>query len=385
MLVNLSGIVVLLFSALAIINAGPIPLSSEEEVSFAGPDFARNNMTRRAHHKKCGCNCDCKDIVFYYSGRELPSIGPQAQWNYPVPDYPTNGGRMSIVDGRLVINSYPFNNTLPNLVDHFKFFLAANQPFTIPAYGEFSYSATINMAAIGVENQPFGAQVQDTQSDFRLASAGMNVIDERTGLAFEFFVTNTKIYAIYERLEFARYNLGPYYAFTFAIPVANTTANAINRLSINLNGAEKTARWIINGVEVYKVCTTGSLISRSLMVNDYGGVEEQVFPTSVRVAFGTFSFLEAYSPCNVMVPAAGSTFVCQYPANESGLVSLNSPGTQFYPRSGPPTPATFVENGTNPAYRLFGQGVIMGISDVSVGYCKALTCRGRKLLQEDSN
>lgn len=149
------------------------------------------------------------------------------------------------------------------MLDHFKLFLVANQPFTVPVYGEVSYSATINMAAMSLENQPFGSQGQDAQSDFRLATAAMNVFDYTIGLAFEVFVTNTKIYAIYERLGFARYTFSPYYVFTFAIPVANVSANSINHLLINLNGAEKSARWIVNGVKVY---TAGSLISRSLMV-----------------------------------------------------------------------------------------------------------------------
>lgn len=345
---------------------------------------ALNNGPGPVHHdhhklKPCGCNCNCKDIVFRYEGDQLPSIGPLGMFSYAVnqPPFFSNDGALSIVNNQLVVNSYPFTLTDNSFVDRFKFFLLSNQPFTIPATGELSVSAKIKTAAFGVDLQPFGSQVQDPQSDFRLAATSLTVADLQSGLLFDFFITDTKIYAIYERLEFYRPALGPYAAFTFAMPVGNTLPNQTHTYSINLNGAEKSVRWLVDGVEVYKIYTAGSLISRTLMTLDLGGVEQRTFPLQVQVAFGTVTLLNYYSPCNVQIPVPGPALQCQFPANETGLVQLNLPGAQYNPRFGQPVPAAWVDNGANPAYRLFGQGVIMAISDLTVGYCKSLKCCGR--------
>ena len=337
---------------------------------------------REAHFHKpspCGCSCNCQDIVFRYAGDQLPAIGPLGMFNYAfsLSDFTTDDGILSIVDNQLVVNSYPFTLSEPISVDRLKYVIYTNQFFTVPPTGELSYSAKIKSAAFGVDLQPFGSQVQDPQSDFRLANTALIINDYWSGLAFEFFITNTRIYAVYERLDYDRPPLGPYAAFTFAMPVGNTLPNQTHTYSINLNGAEKSVRWLVDGVEVYKIYTTGSRISRTLMSLDLGGVEQHIFPHNVTVGFGTLTLLDGYSPCNVQIPVPGPALQCQFPANETGLVQLSPPGAHFNPRYGDPVPALYVDNGENPAYRLFGQGIIMAISNVTIGYCKSLECHGR--------
>ena len=44
---------------------------------------------------------------------------------------------------------------------------------------------------------PFGAAVADPESDLRLASFAINVIDYETGMVFDTWQTNTRIYPYY--------------------------------------------------------------------------------------------------------------------------------------------------------------------------------------------
>jgi hypothetical protein len=53
----------------------------------------------------------------------------------------------------------------------------------------------------GTAAHPFGAAVTDPQSDLRLASFAMNVIDVETGMVFDTWQTNTRLYPYYERVD----------------------------------------------------------------------------------------------------------------------------------------------------------------------------------------
>src|SRR6185437_8497810 len=53
----------------------------------------------------------------------------------------------------------------------------------------------------GTDVHPFGAAVADPQSDLRLAAFALNSIDLETGMVFDVWMTNTRIYPFYERLN----------------------------------------------------------------------------------------------------------------------------------------------------------------------------------------
>lgn len=318
----------------------------------------------------CGCNCNCQNVFYRFTGDRLPSIGPSGEFTYLISgNYSSNDGRLSIDNGKLVVNSNPFTSTQTNVLDHPKYLIYTNQQFAIPETGELSFSAVIGGACFGVEAQPFGAQVADPESDMRLATLAFNVIDFPNSFIFDFLITNRKIYALYERLDFSRGTLGNYAAYTFSIPVADNMPGQSHRYSINFNADEKSVRWLVDGREVYKVYGAGSLLSRQFMSLDLGGQQEIDFPKTLQVGFGTFSLLDAYPPCNVQVPTANGGFICQFPVNEEGLVQLAPTGAQKNPRNGIQN-ATYFENGTDPRYRLWGQGCILSVDEVTVGYCK---------------
>jgi hypothetical protein len=316
----------------------------------------------------CGCNCNCRYNIFGYRGDELPSIGPEGQWSYyslPSLNFTADDADLSIYNERLIVDSYPFTLTTTNPQDHIKFLLFTNQQFNVPERGEIALEATISSARLGLTPNPFGSQVLDAESDPRLAAVALVVLDADTGIVFDFFITNDKIYALYERLDSARLAYGDYGSFTQAIPVANTTINSVHAYAILINGQERSVRWLVDGEEVYKAYNIGQIVSREFMLVDRAGQPEFAFPKTFSAGFGTFDLLDGYSACNVLTPTLDGQR-CVYPADEIALVQLRD--GERNARNGF-TPAQFVSDGTDPAYRLWGQGAIMAISNLTVGYC----------------
>lgn len=318
------------------------------------------------------CGVDCKTIYSYY-GDSLPKIGPNKEWSYfQVGNFVGNDAVLSSsCCGGLTVNSYPFTKYAigQGILDHVKFLLICNQPFSVPSTGEIAFNAIISAETFKVNDHPFGAQVLDPQSDLRLAVAAFNVFCLECGLVFDFFITNTKVYALYERLDIARGAYGPYAAYTFVVPVLNITPNSKHLYTIAFNGEQKSVRWLIDGKEVYKAYNIGTLLSRQFMVLDLGGQEEIMFPGQLNVGFGTFTVLDGYSPCNVLAPALDGGSICQFPANEQGLTQLTTLGYELNPRNGV-TPATFVTDGTNVGDHIWGQGVVMQIEKIFVDVCQ---------------
>ena len=317
--------------------------------------------------ERCGCNCNCRRTVFEYAGDELPSIGVNGTFNYLViPGFTSNDGALSIRDHRLVVDSNPFTLTTTDPNDHVKFLLLTNEQFAVPEDGSLIVEATIAGTNFGVDNNPFGEQVLHAQSDIRLAAAAMVVTELTTGLVFDFFITNEIIYILAERLSSAQATLGDYASYTQSVAVARTTPGATHKYAIIFDGKLKNVRWLVDGEVVYTLDNVGQLISREFMLIDRAGQPEFTYPKNITAAFGTFTVLDAYSPCNVLAPTIDGQ-KCVFPIHEKGLVKLQD--GELNARNGF-TPAQFVNNGTDPAFRLFGQGTVMSIKDLTVGYCK---------------
>lgn len=201
----------------------------------------------------------------------------------------------------------------------------------------------IRGAQYGVAGNPFGTLVTDPDSDLRLASFAMNSCDFDSFMVFDFFATNNTIYAFYERLPFARGRLGNYAAFSHQIPVAHRTPNQQNHLKIEYDRSHGTVRWIIDGVEVFKVDKIGYRLPRSAnyITLDHGGMEELVEPRQLDCGMGLFTLLDGYRP------------------NELGLVKLSGQTPYFDPSVGEPTVGSFWDDYSAQANRLWGQGASM--------------------------
>lgn len=218
---------------------------------------------------------------------------------------------------------------------------------------ELTFETWIGGRSYGNEQNPFGSAVADPDDDVRLAAPAMNTIDLESFLVSDFFLTNKRIYALYERLPFGRgvYGNGPNYAaFTYAIPVATRNPGQMHHLSIAYNRSAGTMRWLIDDIEVFRVDHLGHrLPSRQYMILDHGGVEEDVVCRQRDVGFGTFTLLDGGTPA------------------EQALVQLSSvPGFYYSTASGQPTGQTFFDPLGLHGSRLWGEGADLSVKKVQV-------------------
>jgi hypothetical protein len=204
---------------------------------------------------------------------------------------------------------------------------------------ELSCQATVSGQGFGVAGHPFGGAVVDPEDDLRLASVALNVIDFETFLVSDFFLTNKRIYAFYERLPFGRTDDHRYAAFSFMVPVADRIPGQAHELRIGYNRSAGTIRWLLDGEEVFRVDRLGYLIDRAFLTIDHGGTEELVEPRQLDCGMGMFTLLDGDLPSG------------------SALVRLSSaPDFYFDPALGEPVAQTFQDDASLVTNRLFGQG-----------------------------
>ncbi len=249
----------------------------------------------------------------------------------------------------------PYN--FPGGFDHVKWLVYANHGATsgYPGFDavvgqELKFDTWIGGQSYGNEFNPFGNAVTDPNDDVRLAAPAMNTIDLETYLVSDFFMTNKRIYALYERLPFGRTVTDNYAAFTYAIPVGVRKPGQMNHLSIAYNRSAGTMRWLIDDVEVFRVSHLGfRLPSRQFMILDHGGTEENVDCRQRDVGMGTFTLLDGAYP------------------NQQALVQLSTqPNLYFSTLSGQPTPQTFLDPFSTHLSRIWGEGADLSVKKVMV-------------------
>lgn len=226
---------------------------------------------------------------------------------------------------------------------------SGNDGFDTPAGGTLSCTATLGSVGSGMAQQPFGAAVPDPDADPRLGSGVMLFTDQESGVIFDFFVTNKKIYAVYERRRTS--DTQTYASFSYAVPVANRSSAAErDALRISYNRAASKVTWAVNGTSVLTVTGVGTrAIDRTYMTLDHGGTEETADLRQLDCGLGTFTLLDG---------AMG--------AEPRGLVRIDSDIDYYAPRTGAPTPQTFLDEASSAADRLWGQGVELDVCDIKV-------------------
>lgn len=241
------------------------------------------------------------------------------------------------------------NGGLPGALDHVKWLAFMNHTASsgLPGFDAvpgqtLSCDVVMGGHTLGTQFHPFGSHVIDANDDLRLAALAQVTIDFESYMVFDFFITNQHIYAYYERLPFGRTATHNYAAFSFAIPVASYRPGDVHHLRIAYNRAAGVTRWLIDGLEVYRVDRIGRLIDRAHMTIDLGGTEEDVAPRQLDCGMGTFTLLDGHRPSDI------------------GLVRL-SESPYFNPALGEPVPENFTDNLSLYANRLFGQGATLNV------------------------
>jgi hypothetical protein len=236
---------------------------------------------------------------------------------------------------------------LPGGLDHVKWLVYMNHlaGTGVPGFDAvpgqvLGFESWIRGRSYGTAGHPFGAGVADPDDDLRLGSVAANGIDFETFMVFDFFFTNKRVYAFYERLPFGRGPvLGNYAAFSYMIPVADRRPDDWHHTRMAYDRAAGTFRWFLDGDEVFAVDRIGRRIDREYLTIDHGGDEVDVEPRQLAGGMGMFTLLDGSLPSG------------------EGLVRLST-AEDFYfdPAEDEPTPQTFLDEDSDPASRLFGQG-----------------------------
>jgi len=219
--------------------------------------------------------------------------------------------------------------------------------FDAPASGSLTCTSTMAAVTTSTEDHPFGKLVADPQTDLRLAAGTMFAIDLQTDMAFDFMVTNTEIFAFYERV---REPGSTYAAFSYAVPVQNQTPGQQHTYSVSLDQNRSRVTWSVDGRLALQLNGIGRrVLDRKFMLLDEGGAEQTVSPRQLACGVGTVTLLDG-------VDNSGTA-----------LVRLDSaPNYYFQPRTGAATAPTFFDNAARPENRLWGQGAQLQVASVTV-------------------
>jgi Family of unknown function (DUF6081) len=235
---------------------------------------------------------------------------------------------------------------LPGALDHIKFLAYMNHTASTGVAGfdavpgqELSCETWMTGRTYGTDGHPFGSAVRNPDDDLRLASVGMPVFDQESLMVFDFFVSNERIYAFYERLPYGRETMGNYAAFVHVVPIGRRSPGDRHHFKISYDRSAGTVRWLLDGREVFEVDRLGYRLDRRYLTLDHGGVEERVEPRQLNCGMGMFTILDGALPTRRALARLSTT-----------------PGTYYRPDVGEPTPQTFVDDESLESSRLFGQG-----------------------------
>ncbi|MEV7194329.1 DUF6081 family protein [Streptomyces sp. NPDC093510] len=245
--------------------------------------------------------------------------------------------------------------SIPGFADHAKWIAYVNRRSTAGFQGfdtrpgrVLSVEASISGRTYGTADHPFGDAVHDPDDDLRLAGSMLNTIDPETSVAFDFILTNKRVYAFYGRTNFARRHLGAYRSFACTVPLAARSPQDLHRVKISHDHSAGTVHWTLDGESVLTVDRIGHPLDRDTLTLDEGGTPEDVTPRQLSAGMGMLSLLDGSWPTG------------------RGLVRLSRATTYYRPDAGAPTEQSFVDEDSAESSRLFGQGAELRISDFKV-------------------
>ena len=250
---------------------------------------------------------------------------------------------------------------LPGTLDHVKWLAFTNHQASTGFHGfdaapgqVLTCESRMSGRTYGTAGHPFGDAVTNPDDDLRLATVGMPLIDEETSMIFCFFLSNERVYVVYERLLYSRPKLGNYAAFVYQIPVADRSPDDWHNFKISYDRSAGVVRWLLDDTEVYRVDRLGyHLGSRDYLIADHGGEEAPVELRQLNCGMGMYTALDYGRP------------------DQLALVRISSTEDYYFSTAtGAPDPQTFLDNESLESNRLFGQGAEIRVGHYEV--CSAL-------------
>jgi hypothetical protein len=184
-----------------------------------------------------------------------------------------------------------FTKAVPGPSGHLKW-LAITEVAFPTGEGAIRVDFRAGARTFGMDEHPFGEEVEDPLTDLRLGAGTLNVLDFESGLIFDFWITQGAIYPIYERLRFP--GLHPdHQAFTsIRHPIARR-GETEHDLAIVVDAADGAARWEVDGRVVAEVAQLGPPSPDWRTVLNHGGTPAPATPARVQVGLGLMTLLDA--------------------------------------------------------------------------------------------
>jgi hypothetical protein len=206
-------------------------------------------------------------------------------------------------------------------------------------------AATLSVRTFGTGSHPFGSAVVDADSDPRLAAGALIMADIESGVIFDFLLTNTAVYALYDRLAKPGTDRA---AFSYAVPIGTREPDAWHDLAIRYDRTQGSVHWLLDGNEVLSVDKIGyRCLDRRLLTIDHGRREEAAAPQQLTVGLAMLVQLDASGP------------------DGRSLVRL-SDQTYLDPGQDGPEPQRFVDEQGLVENRLWGQGIRIAARRIEV-------------------
>jgi len=180
--------------------------------------------------------------------------------------------------GTLTIQASPFTISCPP--HHVKVLMLSTTSFAPPDRGWIRFEVEMATVISETERNPFGADPGDP----RLAAAAFNVIDPSTAMVFDFFVSNTRIAAVYERLPYAQTTENPYPAFTVLTATdVPTSRGQWHKYAVAYDRAHNDVEWWVDDRKVVERRYVGAPSHRSGPI---------VKPETLRMGGGLFTLVD---------------------------------------------------------------------------------------------
>jgi hypothetical protein len=179
--------------------------------------------------------------------------------------------RVSSTNGELTVDVPRYTLTRTGINDHPKVLMYINTVnkdtgllgSKVPDEGELYYEAKISMETFGTEKNPFNAPA----SDFRLSSGGMVTIDFDTFMVYDFLITPTNAYILYERLPFDQKVKDPTAFFTYVLPISEIQPGIKHHYKLSYNKSRYQVHYYIDGKRVFAVNEFGRRLPKDY--NDF--------------------------------------------------------------------------------------------------------------------
>ncbi len=162
----------------------------------------------------------------------------------PTPDLWDPAAVVARGSGTLSVHAPRFTLTRPDGHDNVKALIYSTAAFCPGERGLLTVEADMRVETFGTERNPFGID----GGDVRLGCGAFNTIDPRTFLVFDFFVSDSRIVPLYERLPFGQSKDNQYPAFTELIPIsAPTSQGQWHHYAITYDRLNNRAEWMVDG------------------------------------------------------------------------------------------------------------------------------------------